>query len=118
MALEHDFVGGLRIRAAGLEVVLTTKLLIVVGRSALQRQDVLPPIHHAVILREETMTANIHTVAIVLDGTGDSTEFTAGFEECDVVLIGAAVLKKFVCGGQTRRATTDDYDRLLIAHVL
>ena len=116
MTLEHHLVFDFRIRSARFHIVLTTELLVIIAWRALQRQDPLPPIHDAFVLREETMATNIHTVAIMLDGAGDAAEFAGRFQHGHVVVLGATVLDELPSGGQACRATADNHHGLLLRH--
>ena len=102
MALEHHLVFDFRIRAARLHIMLAVELLVIIAGCALQRQNVLPPVHDAVVLREEAVAADIHTIAVMLDGAGDAAEFAGGFQHGHVVLFGATVLDELPSGRQGR----------------
>ena len=116
MTLKHHLVFDFRIRSARFHIVLATELLVIIAWRALQRQDPLPPIHDAFVLREETMAANIHTVAIMLDGAGDAAEFAGRFQHSHVVVLGATVLDELPSGSQACRATADNHHGLLLRH--
>jgi hypothetical protein len=45
------------------------------------RQDLLPPAHHPVGFRKEAMSAEIHPIAAVFDGLGDSTYLDVCLED-------------------------------------
>ena len=116
VALEHHLVFDFRIRAARLHIMLAVELLVIIAGCALQRQNVLPPVHDAVVLREEAVAADIHTIAVMLDGAGDAAEFAGGFQHGHVVLFGATVLDELPSGSQAGRAATDDDHGLLLRH--
>src|SRR5580700_3560270 len=44
-------------------------------------QDLLPPSHHPVRFRKEPVTAQIHSIAAVVDGLGDSTNLGICFKD-------------------------------------
>ena len=117
MTLEHHLVFDLGVRAARFHVMLAIELLIIVGGRTLQRKRVLPPIHDAIVLREETVAADIHAVSIVLHGAGNAAEFMGFFQNSNVVPIGTAVLDQFPSRGQASRATADNHYGLLVGHV-
>ena len=117
MALEHHLVGGFGVGTARLHVVLTTEFLVVIAGGALQRQHVLPPVHDPVVLGEEAVTADIHAVAVVLDGTRNAAELLRFFEYGHIVCVGAAVVDELPCCGQASRAAANDHHRLLLRHV-
>jgi hypothetical protein len=117
VALEHDLVGEFRIRATGLQIMMPAELLVVVGRRALQRQNVLPPVHDPVVLGEEAVAADIHAVAVVLDRARDAAEFLRGFQHRHIVVIGAAVLDEFPRGSKAGGSTADDHDGFLLRHI-
>ena len=116
MTLEHHLVFDFRIRAARFHIVLTTELLVIIAWRALQWKDSLPPIHDAFVLREETMAANIHTVAIMIDSARDAAEFAGRFQHGHVVVLRATVLDELPSSGQARRATADNHHGLLLRH--
>ena len=117
VALEHHLVGGFGVGTARLHVVLTTEFLVVIAGGALQRQHVLPPVHDPVVLGEEAVTADIHAVAVVLDGTRNAAELLRFFEYGHIVCVGAAVVDELPCCGQASRAAADDHHGLLLRHV-
>ena len=117
VALEHHLVGGFGVGTARLHVMLTAEFLVVIAGGALQRQHVLPPVHDPVVLGEEAVAADIHAVAVVLDGTRDASELLRFFEYGHIVCVGAAVVDELPCCGQASRAAADDHHRLLLRHV-
>ena len=116
MTLEHHLVFDFRIRSAWLHVVLTAEFPVVIAGSALQRQDFLPPVHDALVLRKEPVTADIHTVAVVLDGAGDAAEFAGRLQHGHIVVFGATVLCELPGSGQAGRATANNHHGLLLRH--
>ena len=116
MTLEHHLVFDFRIRSAWLHVVLTAEFPVVIAGSALQWQDFLPPVHDALVLRKEPVTADTHTVPVVLDGAGDAAEFAGRFQHSHVVVLGATVLDELPSGSQACRATADNHHGLLLRH--
>ncbi len=116
VALEHHLVFDLRIGAARLHIVFAMQLLVVIAGGALQRQDLLPPVHDAFVLREEAVATDVHAVAVMLDGAGDAAEFAGRLQHGHVVVLGATVLDELPSGGQASRATTDNHHGLLLRH--
>ena len=110
VTLQHYFVCFLRIRAARLHVMSTVQLLIVIRRSTLQRKNGLPPIHHTVILREEAMATDIHTIPVVAHSTGNTAKLAGSFKDGDIILLRAIILKKFVSRSQASGTAADNYN--------
>ena len=115
--LEHHLVAGLRVRPARFQVVMAAELPVVVAGRTLQRQGVAPPLHDAVVLREEPVAADVHPVAVVLHRARDAAELAGRLQHGHVVRVRAAVLHQFPCGGQTGGAAADDHHGLLLRHV-
>ncbi len=86
------------------------RLLLVADRllgpvQGLKGQDLEPPLHDAVGLREEAVSADVQPLAIVLDGLREPPDVGGHLEDQrqDVGL-----LQQLVCGGQPRGAGSND----------
>ena len=94
------------------------QLLVVVRRRTLQRQRLRPPLHDAVVLREEAVAADVHAVAIVAYGARDAAELLAFLEHRHVVARVAAILDQFPSGSQPGGAAADDDYGFLVRHAV
>lgn len=74
MPLQHDAVGLFRIRAACFKRRRSSQHSIVHGSAALHREHLFPPFIDLGHLGKETVTAHIHTIALVIDGFGNAAD--------------------------------------------
>jgi len=67
--------------------------------------DVQPPLHNPVGLGKETVTADVHAVALIVDGLGNAPDIARLLKDDgnDV-----RPLQQFVGGGQSGRSSSDD----------
>ena len=77
----------------------------VLARICLNRHQIEPPAHDAVRLREETMAADVHAVALVANGARDAADIDGIFLQHYHVETAALRLKR---GSQTGRAGTNN----------
>ena len=84
---QHHPVFLLRIRSACRQGHLASQLLIIVGGSALQGHNLVPPLCYPVVLGEETVSADIHPVAIVTHCAGDTADLLTLLQNQYLVLI-------------------------------
>ena len=90
----------------GQRFVVLVKQNIVFRLGTLQRQHLLPPAHDPVVLREEPVSAQIHTVAVILNGL----RYAAYVLRCFAYYgKNVRLLQQFVCGCQTGRAGAYDH---------
>ena len=104
VAHQHDAVFLFRIRTAGGERNGAAQHPVVKGRRALQGHDVRPPVHHALVLAEKAMAADIHAVALIAHRLGDAADLVALFQNRYVI----AVLEQLVRRRQSGGAGSDN----------
>ena len=80
---------------------------------ALQGHQLLPDGVDLVIFGEETVTAQIHPVAVMLMGTGNAADIFAFFNDNGLNI---GIFQHFVCGGEAGRACADDQCGFLVSH--
>lgn len=104
LAHQHDAVFLFGVRTAGGERNGAAQHLVVKGRRALQGHDVRPPVHHALILAEKAMAADIHAVALIAHRLGDAADLVTLFQNRYVI----AVLEQLVRRRQSGGAGSDN----------
>ena len=107
---QHDPVGGFRIRAAGYGFDLPAQLFVVIGQSTLGGHDLLPPLGDTDILGEEPVSADVHTLAVILDRPGNAADGVAFLQDGDLVVL--ICLEQFISRRQSGRPCADDYNLL------
>ena len=111
MPFKHNFVDFFGIRTAGNQIMMPSQLLVIIGKLTLQRQSLFPPVHNASIFGKESMTADIHAIAVISDGARNSAELLGGFQDRHVVFV-FPVFDEFPRGSQTGRTRAYDYNPL------
>src|SRR5690242_15203902 len=77
----------------------------ILGHGGFNRHVLEPPVHHAIALREEAMTADVDAITFVVHGARDATHLVALFKHDG---LGIAVAQKFESGSQSSRTGADD----------
>ena len=103
---QHDAVLLLGIGTAGIERNVPAKGNIVRGGRALAWHHLIPPRIDLGDLREETVPAHIHTVSLILHGSGNTAELVALLEDCNLVVPGS--VQQLIGSGQAGRAGADN----------
>ena len=89
VAAEHDAVGLLRIGAILGEGAVAAERLVVERRRTLAGEHAIPPDVDLGNLREESMAAHVHAVAVVDNGAGDAAERMRFLQNDNVPLLRA-----------------------------
>ena len=103
---KHYSVLGLGVGAAHRKLFFNPELFVVICRCALHGDKLAPELVDLGILREESVSAKVHSVTLVNSGAGDSADIFAllknyGFYIC--------LFKELICRGKSCRACSDDY---------
>jgi hypothetical protein len=91
--------------------LLYSELLVVVCGRTLEGHQLTPKLVYFLVLREETVAAEVHSVSVITSGTRNTADIFA-FLKNDRLDVG--LLKKLVSGCQTRRTRADDYCCFLV----
>ena len=111
MAREHHTIDLLGVRTPIGERACTAKDLVVEGEGALHGHELGPPGIDALLLGKKAMPANVHAVAVVLDGARYAADCLGFLKDGDLKLFGCAAQQLMRCG-DTRRTGPDDDDSL------
>ena len=106
-AREHHLVAGFRVRPARLQRHVAPEDAVVHGGRALQGHELFPPVHHAVVLGEKAMAADVHAVAVVAHRAGDAAKCLRFFQHCHRILR-AAAFEQLIGRRQAGGAGADD----------
>ena len=104
---QHDAVGCFGVNAVGIELLFPSELFVVERRLALTGHHFLPPVHDALILREEAVAADIHAVAVIADGLGDAADAVGLLQNQDIIRTGL-VLEQLIGSREAGGACADN----------
>ncbi len=98
LAREHHALAGLRVGAAVRQDAVAAKQQVVEGGGSLHGHDVLPPVAHAPLFREEPVAAHVHAVAVVRGGARDAAHRVGGLHHPHADLAARAPRELVGCG--------------------
>ena len=110
VAHQHNPVGFLRIRPSGYGFDLPAQLFVIIGQGTLSGHDFLPPFGDPGILREEPMSADVHTLAVILDRAGNTADGVAFLQNGNLVAF--VCFQQFISRSQSGRTCADNYNLL------
>ena len=113
---QHHTVFLFRIRSAFIQCHIPLKHDVIFGRCTLPRQQFIPPGIDLRHLGKETVSAHVHAIAVMHDGTGYTAEVFRFLEYNDFIV--AAFLQQFIRRRQSRRAGADNQHFFLIHTVV
>ena len=93
------------------KLLLYSELLVVIRGCTLERHKLTPELIYFLVLREETVSAEVHSVSVITRGTRNTADIFA-FLKNDRLDVG--LLEKLVSGCQTRGTRADDYCCFLV----
>ena len=99
---QHDHVVLFRIGAAFFQGLFPSQLFVVIGRRPLNGHQIRPPLHNGVVLGEESVTADVHAVAVIAHRLGDTAQNAAFLQDRYVIFV-FGILEQFICRRQTSR---------------
>ena len=109
--VQHHPIRLFRVRTTLSQLHFPAQHLIVVGGSTLSGKDVSPKLVDVLILGEETVTAKVHSVSVMLCRSGNTADKFA-FLKNDRLDVG--LLEELVRGSKARGTRADNYSSFLI----